>query len=150
MNVRVLLQEDLDALLQLYTHLHNTDSPLPARSKVEHIWNETTCSQHIKYFGFFTDGLLTSCCMVSVIPNLTRGCRPYALIENVVTHRGFRRHGQGKAVMLAALEHALSLNCYKVMLMTGRLDEDVFRFYESLGFRRDRKQAFVIEIKDTQ
>ena len=34
-------------------------------------------------------------------------------------------------------------NCYKVMLLTGRKDESTFRFYESAGFDRNAKQAFV-------
>ena len=33
----------------------------------------------------------------------------------------------------------------KVMLMTGRLNEETFRFYEPVGFDRNAKQAFVIK-----
>jgi hypothetical protein len=29
------------------------------------------------------------------------------------------------------------------MLLTGRKDEAIFNFYESAGFNRDEKQAFV-------
>jgi GNAT superfamily N-acetyltransferase len=63
----------------------------------------------------------------------------------VVTHSDFRHRGFGKAVLQAALDFAWEGNCYKVMLMTGRLDESTFSFYESVGFRRDKKQAFVME-----
>jgi hypothetical protein len=41
------------------------------------------------------------------------------------------------------LDFAWSQGCYKVMLMTGRKDEATFRFYESAGFSRDGKQAFI-------
>ena len=65
------------------------------------------------------------------------------LIENVVTHREHRNKGWGKAVLKHALAHAWSAGCYKVMLLTGRKEESVFRFYEGAGFSRHGKQAFV-------
>jgi GNAT superfamily N-acetyltransferase len=46
-------------------------------------------------------------------------------------------------VMQAAVDHAWSNGCYKVMLMTGRPDPAVLRFYEACGFQRG-KTAFQI------
>jgi GNAT superfamily N-acetyltransferase len=77
-----------------------------------------------------------------VIPNLTRGARPYGLIENVVTHQEYRGHGYGKALLAKALEFGWSQHCYKVMLMTGRKDA-THHFYESAGFESQSKKAFV-------
>ena len=65
------------------------------------------------------------------------------MIENVVTDAGHRRKGYGKAILVYALADAWSSGCYKVMLLTGRLDEGTFRFYESAGFDRHGKQAFI-------
>jgi len=45
------------------------------------------------------------------------------------------------------LEYAWKKGCYKAMLMTGRLDEGIFNFYESSGFSRHEKQAFVAKPK---
>jgi len=97
----------------------------------------------IRYYGGFVDGSLVSSCTLTIIPNLTRGCRPYGVIENVVTHVAHRRRGYAKAVLLEALGDAWAANCYKVMLLTGRKDEATFRFYESVGFDRNGKQAFI-------
>jgi ribosomal protein S18 acetylase RimI-like enzyme len=79
--------------------------------------------------------------VLAITPDLTRGCRPYGLIENVVTHAAHRRRGYGRQVLAHALSDAGQHGCCKVMLMTGRKDEAIYRFYESLGFRRDSKQA---------
>lgn len=147
MNIRELDLHDLDALLDLYGHLHQQDLPRPERQEVESVWKQALCNDGIRYFGCFVDSQLVSSCTIAVIPNLTRGCRPYALVENVVTHSSFRKRGYGKAVLQAALEFAWDRNCYKVMLMTGRLDERTFSFYESAGFNRHKKQAFIIEQK---
>ena len=82
-------------------------------------------------------------CVLSITPNLTRGCRPYGLIENVVTDAAFRRQGYGRAVLQHALKCGWQAECYKVMLLTGRKDARTSAFYESVGFDRDAKQAFL-------
>ena len=110
---------------------------------VEAVWQELLANPRCRYFGAFEDGRLISSCTLMVIPNLTRACRPYGLIENVVTHADFRNKGYGKAVLAQALEFAWSEHCYKVMLLTGRKDEATTRFYEGAGFDRNGKQAFV-------
>lgn len=141
--IRPLTHDDLDALLDLYYHLHANDVPLPERNDVEQVWRTALAMPGSRYYGAFDDSTLVAACAITVIPNLTRGCRPYSVIENVVTHEDHRRRGWGRAVMTAALDFAWSQRCYKVMLLTGRKDESVWRFYESLGFDRHDKIAFV-------
>jgi GNAT superfamily N-acetyltransferase len=134
---------ELDALLALYTHLHDSDAPLPGPAVVASIWRELTTNPRYRYVGGFADGTLVSSCTLTIVPNLTRGCRPYGVIENVVTHAAHRSRGNGKAVLARALADAWSVDCYKVMLLTGRKDPATFRFYESAGFDSHDKQGFV-------
>ena len=91
----------------------------------------------------FVEGKLVSSCTIAIVPNLTRGCRPYGVIENVVTLAGFRRQGYGQAVLEHALLWAWKKNCYKVMLLTGRQDKGTLAFYEKAGFDKKAKQAFL-------
>jgi GNAT superfamily N-acetyltransferase len=141
--VRELGAGDLPALLSLYHYLHSKDEPLPADSVVEAVWSEALANPRCRYFGGFEGDQLVSSCTIMVIPNLTRGCRPYAVIKNVVTQAGHRKKGWGKALLKRALEFAWSQGCYKVMLMTGRKDEETLRFYASAGFDMHGKQAFI-------
>ena len=143
MQVRPLQTHDLDALLVLYTHLHVADDPLPSTRALAGVWAEALANPRCRYIGGFIDQRLISTCMVLVIPNLTRGARPYGLIENVVTHQEHRGKGYGKALLARALEFAWSQGCYKVMLMTGRKDAATHHFYESAGFDAQSKKAFV-------
>lgn len=142
MDIREIDVEELDVLLELYRDLHKVDDPVAA-DVVQKTWLEIQDNPHMDMFGVFVKQELVSSCALTVIPNLTRGCRPYGLIENVVTRMDMRRNGYGKAMLAYALNHAWQLNCYKVMLMTGRKDEDTFIFYESAGFDRQAKQAFI-------
>jgi len=143
METRELIVTELDELLGLYLHMHVSDEPLPQRNVIEAVWQNIQDTPNFRYFGVFVEGRLVSSCTLSVVPNLSRGCRPYGLIENVVTHSDYRRRGYGKAVLKYSLEYAWSRNCYKVMLMTGRKTEAVYKFYESAGFNRRAKQAFL-------
>jgi len=141
--IRKLQEAELPELLELYGHLHATDDPLPAQDVVDGVWRSILDNPDLLYFGVFVDDALVSTCTLSIIPNLTRGCQPYGVIENVVTHPEHRRRGHGRAVLQHALEQAWSRGCYKVMLLTGRKDEDTYRFYESAGFDPRAKQAFL-------
>lgn len=141
--MRLLSEADLPALLRIYEHLHASDNSMPTGPDIANVWAEIIADKRLHYFGALNGAELVSTCNLAVIPNLTRGCRPYGVIENVVTHPIYRRRGFGKAVLGAALDHAWKLGCYKVMLLTGRKDSEIFRFYESAGFDPNSKHAFV-------
>ena len=143
MDIRDLAAHELPELLALYRHLHVADDPLPARDVIEAVWQELQGSSRCRYFGAYLDGRLIASCTLTVIPNLTRACRPYGVVENVVTHVQHRNRGHGQALLRHALGIAWSQGCYKVMLMTGRKDDATLRFYESAGFDRHDKQAFI-------
>lgn len=143
MEIRQIDPTELNELLALYQYLHDVDDPLPDATAVDAIWQELLSNPRYKYFGVYAAEKLVSSCTVTVVPNLTRGCRPYGVVENVVTHVAYRKRGCGKAVLAEALSFAWSQGCYKVMLLTGKKDEATFQFYESAGFNRHDKQAFI-------
>jgi len=133
---------DLDALRQLYTHLHPIDDPLPEALAIQRWKAMLTQAGFTCLLGLHDRELVSSCCLV-IIPNLTRGGRPYALIENVVTDQDFRRRGFGRALVQEALRRAWEADCYKAMLLTGSQRPETHRFYESCGFRAGEKSGFV-------
>lgn len=143
MDIRSLDVGELDALLALYKHLHADDQPLPARHQVETVWQAIMLNPAHRCFGLYRDTRLVACCSINLVANLTRGCRPFALIENVVTHTEHRGRGFGQALLAHALAFAWAQDCYKVMLMTSSKDPATLRFYEAAGFDRHDKQAFI-------
>lgn len=139
--IRDLSENDLDALLALYRQLHVQDDPVP--DAISSIWLQIVRDPGQIYLGAFVGGALVSACNAAVIPNLTRGARPYAVVENVVTHADYRRRGIGTALMRELLGRCWSRRCYKVMLLSGSTRGDAHGFYLALGFDNTAKQAFV-------
>lgn len=142
MEIRDLKPCERDELLNLYRHLHTDDEPA-STGDLKNAWQKIIDNPNYHCLGLFVESTLVSSCCLVIIDNLTRGCRPYGVIENVVTHSGHRRQNYGQTLLQHCLSLAWSKHCYKVMLMTGRLDEKTFAFYESAGFSRNSKQAFV-------
>ena len=146
-HVRPLARDDLPKLLALYAHLHRADDPLPAQAQVESIWDRILRDECHVYLGGFLGEELISACNAVIVPNLTRGMRPYAVIENVVTHADHRRTGLGSKVMRRLIAECIARRCYKIMLMSSADRAGIHAFYESLGFDKKAKQAFVLKVK---
>ena len=150
MRIREIKSTELAELLRLYEHLHHQDEPMPPQADVAAVWESIQTNAALKSFGLFIDSQLLSSCGLSIIPNLTRGCRPYGVIENVVTHTAHRRKGLGAALLKHTLSFAWDAGCYKVMLMTGRKYGGTAAFYASVGFDPTEKQAFVAKPRAEQ
>jgi GNAT superfamily N-acetyltransferase len=142
--IRELGSGDLDALLEAYAHLHSEDDPLPPREELEALWARICDDPGLLYVGAFDGPRLVATCTAAIVPNLTRGARPYAVIENVVTHPERRRQGLASAVMQELLSRCWAAGCYKVMLLSAAHRGAAHEFYERNGFDRHAKQGFII------
>ena len=142
MEIRKLDKPDIVELLELYKHLHEKDSDISIE-KIEDVWVQTSTNKTITYIGGFIEGKLVSSCQMVIVPNFTRAGKPFCLIENVVTHSELRNKGYGKKKLNYAIDLAWEKECYKVMLMSGRNEESVIQFYQSVGFSADEKRAFI-------
>lgn len=141
--IREACQQDLEALLELYRHLHATDAPLPDGPALREVWDQMRSDPKVHCLVADVQGELVASCVLVIIPNLTRGARPYGLIENVVTHAAHRRQGIATRLLGHALQLAWGKNCYKVMLLTGSQSEAIHQFYEKAGFVNGGKTGFV-------
>lgn len=142
--IRHIAKDELDDLLALQTHLFSTpDQPLPPRAEVERLWDEIMNNPLLHHFVVEFQEKIVASCVLAVIPNLTRGARPYGLIENVVTHKDFRRKGFSQALLKHVLDFAWQANCYKVMLLSGAGNQAAHMLYESVGFNKNEKVGYI-------
>ena len=139
--IREANRDDLNALLELYLYLHEDSIP----DQSEHLsrtWEQIINDPNHHIIVNEVDGKIVSSCVCVIIPNLTRNVRPYAFIENVVTHKDYRRRGLAKECLNFARDIALKENCYKMMLLTGSKDPNTLHFYEKAGYNSTEKTAF--------
>ncbi len=87
------------------------------------------------------DGKVVSSVQMAIIESLTHNVRPFAVIENVVTHIDYRNNGYASALLEKASEIAREHRCYKVFLETGSNKDSTLNFYKKNGFEIDKKHS---------
>ncbi|MBQ8799610.1 MAG: GNAT family N-acetyltransferase [Lachnospiraceae bacterium] len=140
--VREVQEKDLNELLELYLHLHEESVP----EFTEHLsktWQAILTDENHHIIVKEIDGKLVSSCVCVIIPNLTRNVRPYAFVENVVTHEAYRGKGYATECLNYAKELSENAGCYKMMLLTGSKKESTLKFYERAGYNSSDKTAFI-------
>ena len=140
--IREANKNDLNALLELYLYLHEDSIP-NQDEHLENTWKQIMEDKNHHLIVNEVDGKIVSSCVCVIIPNLTRNVRPYAFVENVVTHADYRKKGYASECLDYAKAIAKKENCYKMMLLTGSKREETLRFYEKAGYNSKDKTAFV-------
>lgn len=142
MIVREVNTNDLDEILHLYLYLHEKGIPEDTenlRNTWESIINDVNC--HLIVCE--VDDKIVASCVCAIIPNLTRNVRPYAFLENVVTHGDYRKKGYTTACLNYARQIAVENNCYKMMMLTGSKEESALNFYRNAGYNSLDKTVFI-------
>lgn len=140
--IREAKYDDLPRILELYLYLHETEVP-DYSVHLRKSWEKIVSDEDHHLIVCEEDGKIVSSCVCVIIPNLTRGVRPYAFVENVVTHADYRGKGFATACLNYARELAQKANCYKMMLLTGSKSPETLAFYQSAGYNSTDKTAFI-------
>ena len=107
MVARVARPEDLDRLMALYSFLNPGDPPV-SEAAANQIWKKLQMTDGILVLLGDVENEAATTCTLIIVPNLTRGGRPYAIIENVVTHPDYRKRGLGAAILAGCSEDPLA------------------------------------------
>ena len=140
--IREANENDLNEILKLYLFLHETSVP-ENTEQLKRTWNSILSDENHHLIVCEEDNRIVASCVCVIIPNLTRNVRPYAFVENVVTHEDYRKKGYGTACLNRAKEIAEENNCYKIMLLTGSKNPDTLNFYKNAGYNSSDKTAFI-------
>lgn len=133
---------DLNEILQLYLYLHETRIPEDSEH-LRQTWDMIINDPNHHLIVCEVDGKIAASCVCVIIPNLTRNVRPYAFIENVVSHKDYRKKGYATLCLNYAKQLAVDSNCYKMMLLTGSKEKETLDFYSNAGYNSSDKTAFI-------
>ena len=140
--IREANKNDLDEILQLYLYLHEKNIPEDSE-QLRITWESIINDVNHHLIVCEIDGKIVASCVCVIIPNLTRNVRPYAFVENVVTHSDYRGNGYATECLNFAKEIAHNASCYKMMLLTGSKKETTLNFYGNAGYNSTDKTAFI-------
>ena len=129
---------DLEAVAALYYYLKGA----PVAPNIS-AWQAIIKDEKTHVLLGYEEDKLVSSVTTSIIANLTHDARPYALIENVVTHEDYRARGHASALLGHAKVLAQQENCYKIMLLTGSKQPSTLNFYRRAGYNSEDKTAFI-------
>ena len=145
LTIRKATPSDAEALCELYWR-HLTANP-PKEPQDMNVWRdklarfESDPLYHL-LVGEVDSKIVSSVTLV-LIENLTHNAKPYAVIENVVTHADYRGRNYATDLMSGANDIAAGFGCYKIMLLTGSRKDSTIRFYEKCGYNKNDKTAFI-------
>lgn len=139
--IRAAGRDDLPAVMQLMAQL-NPDDAAPDPEAAAAIWQAILDDPRTTYLVAERAGRIVGTCCLAIVPNLTRGLRPFAVIENVVVDGAARRGGVATALLDRARALSVEANCYKVMLMSNRKRSEAHGLYRKAGFESETKLAF--------
>lgn len=135
-------KNDLKEILELYLFLHEIEVPKESEHLMQ-TWDSIVDDKNHHLIVCEIEGKIVSSCVCIIIPNLTRNVRPYAFIENVVTHEDYRENGYGTACLNYAKQIAEENGFYKIMLLTGSKNPEILNFYMNAGYNSSDKTAFI-------
>jgi GNAT superfamily N-acetyltransferase len=134
--VRAARSEDAGALRDLYVELADSTDALPAEVGVTAGLLTQIAGQTDRQLlvAVVDGGRVAGTLDLLIVPNVTHGGRPWAIVENVVVAEAHRRQGVGRALMQSAMQSARQAGCYKVQLTSAKHRGEAHEFYRSLGF----------------
>ena len=131
--VRPATEQDLPRILELYQELVGEQYAL-SPDETQPVFAEITALPGHELLVAEENGAVVGTVVVLVVPNLSHGARPWAIVENMVVDGRYHRRGIGRLLMEYAIACARQAGCYKVQLLSNKKRRQAHRFYRSLGF----------------
>ena len=143
MHIRAVRVDDFEAINNLHLEVNESDTGANIDARRE-IFESIVDDPRNHIFAGVVGNQIVTTCYLNIIPNITWGPAPYAVIENVATTAAHRRKGYGRKCIAHAIEHAFAdEGCFKVLLSSSQRNEQTRAFYASVGFEQS-KDGYVV------
>ena len=130
--VRPANEQDMPRILELYEELTGGQHYL-SPDDTQTVFVEIVSMPGHELLVAEEDGEVVGTMVLLIVPNLSHGARPWAIVENMVVDGRYLRKGIGRLLMEYAIAHARQAGCYKVQLLSNKKRHEAHQFYRSLG-----------------
>ena len=123
--VRLATEQDITRILELYRDMTITTSRAelsrhPSPDDCRRVFAEISAVPGHELVVAEEDGDVIATLVLLIVPNLSHGALPWALVENMVVDRQHRRSGVGRLLMDYAPTRAQEAGCYKIDLSSNK------------------------------
>lgn len=137
--IREARAEDIPRLLELYQQLSESSQhpePTTRNASGDHdaALAQMSADPNVQIVVLEQDGRVIGTLTTYIVPNLSHGGCPFAIVENVVVDASVRGGGHGRLLMDHAVARARAAGCYKVALTSNNKRAAAHAFYERIGF----------------
>lgn len=138
--IRQATEEDIPRILELYRELAITTSEVelsrsPSPDDCRRVLAEICAAPGHELLVAEDQGHVVGTMVLLIVPDLSHGACPWALVENLVIGHEQRRRGFGRLLMDYAMARARDAGCYRIVLSSDKRRHEAHRFYRSLGFQ---------------
>ena len=138
MIVRKATETDVPRILELYRQLSLTppppDAPQPLPEDTQRAFEEIRATPGYQLLVAEEDGKILGSAVLVILPGMTHGLSPFAVVEYVIVDKPHRGKGIGKLLMEYIKERCMEAGCYKIMLTSDKRRTEAHEFYRSIGF----------------
>lgn len=147
--VRAAREEDIPRLLELYQQLAITNAEAERQSNLSLEHYRRAFREIMNFPGqellvAKDEGEVVGSLVLVIVPNLSHGARPWAIIENVIVDRKRRRRGAGRLLMEYAIDRAKESDCCRIGLSSNKSRHEAHQFYQAMGFFDTSSYSFRI------
>ena len=130
-------ERDLERIVELYAQLGPSgDAPEPGgRQQSLEALAKIKAHKGVRLLVLEADGRVEGSVVLVIVPNLTHGGRPWAVIEHMVIDESCRGSGLGRLLLRRVEEIVVETGCYKLQFLSAwRRKDDAHHFYEAMGY----------------
>lgn len=116
--IRLATEEDIPRILELYRELAITTSQVelgrsPSTDDCRRVFAEICTGPGHELLAAEYQGQVVGTMVLLIVPNLSHGACPWALVENLIIDHEHRRRGFGRMLINYAIARVRDAGCYR-------------------------------------
>lgn len=131
MIVRKIQEQDLESIIELYKQFWGDISNL---DKMKKKCKETIGNSNFIVLCVEIDKKVVGTITGIVCNDLYGDCKPFLVMENLITSKEYRKKGIGKALLSELEKKGREMECTQILFITETNRNDAISFYEAMGY----------------